>query len=68
MNKTIAPILLCLVAAKVSALQVTLTDVERVENGRSALCVYTGHNITRTVEVPASQNCKAAMTFEAEDD
>ncbi|MCS4272470.1 MULTISPECIES: hypothetical protein [Raoultella] len=66
MNKALAIILLCLGAAKASALQVTLTDVERVENGRTALCVYTGHNITRTVEVPASQNCKAAMSFETE--
>lgn len=64
MNKTIATILLCLVAAKASAVQVTLTDVERVENGRSALCVYTGHNITRTVEIPANQDCKSAMSFE----
>lgn len=67
MNKTITTILLCLVAANASAVQVTLTDVERVENGRSALCVYTGHNITRTVEVPASQNCKAAITFDTDD-
>lgn len=68
MNKTIATIFLCLAAAKASALQVTLTDVERVENGKTALCVYTGHNITRSVDIPASQNCKAAITFEAEND
>lgn len=68
MNKTLATILLCLVAAKASAVQVTLTEVERVENGRSALCVYTGHNIMRTIEVPASQNCKAAMSFDTEND
>jgi len=67
MNKTIATILLCLVAAKASAVQVTLTDVERVENGRTALCIYTGHNITRTFEVPASQDCKAAMSFKTDD-
>lgn len=60
--------LLCLIAAKASAVQVTLTDVERIENGRSALCVYTGHNIMRTIEVPASQNCKAAMSFDTEND
>lgn len=66
MNKTIATILLCLAAVKASALQVTLTDVERVENGRTALCIYTGHNITRTVEVSASQDCKAVMSFETE--
>lgn len=46
MNKMIATTLLCLVSAKATAVQVTLTDVERVENGRSALCVYTGHDIT----------------------
>lgn len=66
MNKTITMILLCLAAAKALALQVTLTDVERVENGRTALCIYKGHNITRTIEVPASQDCKAAMSFETD--
>lgn len=59
-------LLLCL-SAKASAVQVTLTDVERVETGRTAQCIYTGHGITRTVEVRASQDCKAAMTFESED-
>lgn len=67
MNKAFATILFCLVAAKASALQVTLTDVKRVENGRTALCIYTGHNITRTVEVPVSQDCKAAMSFKMDD-
>ena len=67
MIKTLATTLLCLVTVKDSAVQVTLTDVERVENGRTALCIYTGHDITRTVEVPASQNCKAAMSFETDD-
>jgi len=67
MKRRTTTLLLCLVAAKASAVQVTLTDVERVANGRTALCVYTGHNITRTVEVPASQNCKAAMTFETKE-
>ena len=67
MIKTLATTLLCLVTVKASAVQVTLTDVERVENGRTALCIYTGHDITRTVEVPASQNCKAAMSFETDD-
>lgn len=60
-------ILLCL-AAQASAVQVTLTDVERVETGRTAQCIYTGHGITRTVEVRASQDCKAAMTFETDED
>lgn len=67
MNKTLATILLCLAAAKASAVQVTLTDVERVENGRTALCIYTGHNLTRTVEVPSSQNCKSTMSFETDE-
>lgn len=67
MKKLIPTLLLCLIAAKASAVQVTLTDVERIENGKSALCVYTGHNITRTVEVPASQNCKAAIAFDTDD-
>lgn len=67
MKKVTTTLLLCLVAAKASALQVTLTDVKRVENGRTALCIYTGHNITRTVEVPVSQDCKAAMSFKMDD-
>lgn len=50
------------------AVQVTLTDVKRVETGSTAQCIYTGHNITRTVEVRGSQDCKAAMTFETDKD
>jgi len=65
--KRLTSALLCLVAVKTSAMQVTLTDVERVDTGRTAQCIYTGHNITRTVEVRASQNCKSAMTFETDD-
>lgn len=66
MKKLITALLLCL-ASKASAVQVTLTDVERVENGSTALCIYTGHNITRTVEVQSSQNCKSAVSFETGD-
>jgi len=66
MKMLITALLLC-VASKVSAVQVTLNYVERVENGRTARCIYTGHNLTRTIEVPASQDCKAAMSFKTDD-
>lgn len=68
MKRLTSALLLCLVAAKVSAVPITLTDVERVDTGRTAQCIYSGHGITRTVKVRASQDCKAAMTFENGDD
>ena len=57
---------LLLVATKLFAVPVTLTDVERIDTGRTAQCVYSGHGITRTVEVRANQDCKSAMSFETE--
>jgi hypothetical protein len=56
-----------LISFNALAVQVTLTDVERVETGSTAQCIYTGHNITRTVEVRGNQNCKAAMSFETDE-
>lgn len=57
---------LLLVATKLFAVPVTFTDVERIDTGRTAQCVYSGHGITRTVEVRASQDCKSSMSFEIE--
>lgn len=67
MKKVLITTCLLCIAAKASAVPVTLTDVERVDTGRTAQCIYSGHGITRTVEVRASQDCKAAMTFETEE-
>lgn len=58
--------LLLVAASSAQPVSVTLTDVKRVETGRTAQCVYTGHGITRTIEVPASGDCKAVMSFETE--
>lgn len=65
--KTLITVFLMVICATAQAVSVTLTDVERVETGRTAQCIYTGHGITRIIEVSASRDCPAAKTFNTKD-
>lgn len=50
------------------AVSVTITNPDEEITGSSKICIYDGHGITRTIQVPKSSHCPQAKTFETDDE
>lgn len=67
MKKLTTTLLLCLVAAKASAVPITLILSDEVEVSDGKLCVYENAQRSESVKVAKSAPCHHTKTFDTDD-
>ncbi|AGE85054.1 hypothetical protein L8O24_04050 [Enterobacter kobei] len=64
--KRLLVLMLALLPALANATQITLILSDEQETDNAKICIYSNANLTETVTIRPSQQCRYTMTFEEE--